>query len=273
MEMDKDNTDIFLDEIIDLNEVDDRSLEILSVEDWTTIETIQSSFVSIFQEEKMESSYENASDPASALISWSQYANKIALSFIKFFRQIDEFEGLHVDDRFILIKYNLLSLFPIYKCLHYKLHKEQCPSEKNQQAIKNHGACWINDESNGIRELFVNSIRSLDELTEQDSALLSLLMIILLFCPGPSMNQGEPLLKDPLAVNRAQSYYTMLLWHYLVSNWNEVQACKYFAQLLAVILHIQSGTQKFRDFVRVQFMTEDAVNRMGPLMQSVLNIS
>ncbi len=51
------------------------------------------------------------SDRASALISWSHFVNQMSLHFISFFRQIDEFKGLHADDRFILIKYNLLPVF------------------------------------------------------------------------------------------------------------------------------------------------------------------
>jgi hypothetical protein len=273
LEMDKDNNNVFFDEIIDLNEMEDTSLEILSVEDWVTIESIQSSFVSIFQEEKPQHFCNSVSDHTSAFISWSQHADQVAQRFISFFRQIDEFEDLHVDDRIILIKYNLLSLFPIYKCLHYKSFNECCPSQENEQVMKHHGFFATDDESNSIREILANSIRSIAELTEQDSALLSLLMIILLFCPGFSMNEDKPLLKDSLAVNRAQSHYTTLLWNYLISNWNEVQACKYFTHLLAMIFRMQSGTKKFRDSVRRQYITSDAVNRMGPLMQSVLNIS
>jgi len=143
MEMDKHNNDIVLDEIVDPNKMEDKSLETLSVEDWAATKNIQSSFVSIFQEKKMESFCDNTSDATYALVSWSKHANQVALSFINFFRQIDEFEGLHVDDRFILIKYNLFSLFPIYKCLHYKSFKEHFLSEKNQQGIKDLGFCFV----------------------------------------------------------------------------------------------------------------------------------
>jgi len=174
-----------------------------------------------------------------------------------------------VDDRFILIKYNLLSLFPIYKCLYYKLGNECCLSEENEQAMKHRRLFATCDEFNGMRELFLNSIRSLVELTEQDLVLLSLLMIILLFSQDSSMNEDEPLLKDSLAVDRAQSHYITLLWNYLVNKWNGIQAGKYFTQLLAMIFRFQSGTKRFRDFIRVQFMISDAVNRMAPLMHIV----
>jgi len=271
MEMDKDSNNIFLDEIIDLDEVEDTSLEILSVEDWTTIKTIQSSFVSIFHG-KTQPVCEDVSDRASTIISWSQDADSIAVDFINFFRQIDEFEGLHADDRFTLIKYNLLSLFPIYKCLHYKIVND-FDSYEEKEKVENqctYFGRW--DESKDICVIFTNLIHSLAELTEQDSALLSLLLIILNFSQGLSMNENEPLLKDSLAVNRAQSYYTKLLWNYSINKWNEEQACKYFSQLFTLILQIQSIIKRFRDFIRVQCMISNTVDRIAPLMQSVLDM-
>ncbi len=269
MEMDE---DIVLDEIPDPNEMEDIRLEILSVEDWVTIKNIQSSFVSIFQEENIQSVCDDISDRASALISWSQYANQITLRFISFVRQIDEFEGLHADDRFILIKYNLLSLFPIYKCFYYK-KINGCESYEDNEEAENrccYFAQW--DESKDICEIFTNLIRSLAEITEQDSTLLSLLLVILIFSQGLSMNENEPLLKDSLAVNRAQSYYKKLLWNYSINKWDEEQACKCFAQLFTIILQLQSAIKRFRDFIRVQCMISNAVDRITPLMQTLLDI-
>ncbi len=87
------------------------------------------------------------------------------------------------------------------------------------------------------------------------------------------MNANEPSLTDSLAVNRAQFYYTTLLWKYLISTHGEVQACRHFTHLLTTIFRIQSVTKRSRDFLQDQFMTTDTVDRMAPLMQTVLNIS
>jgi hypothetical protein len=86
------------------------------------------------------------------------------------------------------------------------------------------------------------------------------------------MNENEPLLKDSLAVNRAQSYYTKLLWNYSINKWDEVKACKYFIQLFSIILQIQLAIKRFRDFIRVQCKISNAVDRIAPLMQTVLDI-
>jgi hypothetical protein len=78
-------------------------LEILSVEDLITVENVRSSFLSIFEDHNIQCSYVDVSDRISALISCSQFVNQSALHFINFFCIIDQFEGLDVDDRFILI--------------------------------------------------------------------------------------------------------------------------------------------------------------------------
>jgi hypothetical protein len=62
------------------------------------------------------------------------------------------------------------------------------------------------------------------------------------------MNEQEPLLNDSLAVHRAQCYYTKVLWNHLISLEDEVQACRHFTQLIAVIFRIQSASKASRDF-------------------------
>jgi hypothetical protein len=127
-------------------------------------------------------------------------------------------------------------------------------------------------DSYGIRDTFINLVLSLVKVTEQDPTLLSLLLPILIFSQGLSMNVDEPILKDSLAVNRAQCYYTKLLWNYLVSKRGEVQACRHFTQLLTVIIRIQSVGKIIREFFCIQSMTSDTVDKIAPLMQTVLLI-
>jgi hypothetical protein len=274
MDMDKNNDNIVGHDNTDFNEIEKILFETLSVEDWITIQSLQSSFISFFQIPTLQfTDIFDLSDRDSALISWSQFANQISLRFINFFRQIDEFEGLHADDRFILIKYNLLPVFPIFKCFNDKWTVDFCSLEDSEQAKSNHRLFMLFGGSNGIHELFPNLVVSLAKITEQDPMLLSLLLTVLLFTQGLSMSEDEPPLKDPLAVNRAQSYYTKILWNYLVNKYGEIQACKHFTQLLAIIFRMQSVTKTVREFFRVQYMTSNTLDRITPLMQAVFHIS
>ncbi|CAF1471881.1 unnamed protein product [Adineta steineri] len=72
------------------------------------------------------------------------------------------------------------------------------------------------------------------------------------FTPGLSMNIEEPLLKDPLAVHRAQNNYTQLLWNYLISKQGEIQACKHFTQLLSAMFQIRSVSKTLKNLFAVK---------------------
>ncbi len=115
MDVDQDQDNTLIHESTVLNTMVDISLETLSFEDWLTIQSVQSSFSLSFPSGNIECLHADALDRVSALISWSHFMNNVALSFINFFRRIDEFESLNAHDRFILIKYNLFALLPIYK--------------------------------------------------------------------------------------------------------------------------------------------------------------
>jgi hypothetical protein len=273
MDLNKDDDNIVLDESIDLNEMEDISFGTLSLEDWITIENVRSSFLSVFQNDIPLRFCADMSDRDTALISWSQFANKISLRCINYFRHMDEFENLNADDRFILVKYNLLPLYPLMKCFNDKRIDDTCLCDDNEEAERHRQFFILCGDSYGIRDIFFNLVLSLVEITEQDSTVLSLLTMVWIFTHGLSMNDNEATLKDAVAVQRAQSHYTKLLWNYWVNKQGEIQACKYFTQLLTIIFRIQSGSKIFRDFFRTQFLTSNTVDRMAPLMQSVLHIS
>jgi hypothetical protein len=274
MNITQDDDNIVLHESINSNEIGEILFETLSVEDWVIIQSVQSSFLSFFQDSGTKcTAFLVLSDRTSALMSWSQFANQKALCFINFFRQIDEFEGLDVDDRLILIKYNLLPLFPISKCYNYSRTDDCCSFEKNAVSDKFRQFYDLCGQSDDVRESFVNLVVFLVQITEQDPALLSLILVILLFSQGLSMSEDEPSLKDPLAVNRAQSHYTQVLWNYLVNKQGEINTYKQFTQLLTGIFRIQSAAKKIREFFRGQFTSSNILDRIAPLMQTVLNIS
>ena len=273
MNMAEDNGSILFDVNDDLNQMGDTLLETLSVEDWITIESIRSSFVSTFQNDIPHHPLPEITDRTSALIDWSYVASQNCLNFISFCRQIPEFEGLDGDDRLVLIKYNLFPLFPIMKCFHFNRAKYHCCNENKEEAAKRHQFITLCFGSDGVINTLKNLSLSLIQLTEQDPAILSLLLTTLMFSQGLSMNEDEPSLKDPLAVNQAQSSYTRVLFNYMKNKWGEVETTRRFSQLLTVILQMQFSAKTFRDYLRMQFTTSEAADKLAPLIQSVLNIT
>lgn len=239
---------------------------------WTIIENIRSSFLACVEDYNVQCSSIDLSDRVSALISWSHVASEIALRFINFFRQIDEFENLSGDDRFILIKYNLFSIFPVVKCYKYKPMQNHCLSDATIECEKRQHLFLLSSVPDEIRNAFIDRLVSLVEITEQDPAILSLLLSILIFSQGLSMNENEPPLNDSLAVHRAQIYYTELLWRYWLNKYGEIQTYKKFTRLFMIILRIQLTAKTFREFFRSQFTLSNTIDKVAPLMQSVLHI-
>ncbi|CAF0847131.1 unnamed protein product [Adineta steineri] len=271
MDMNKDDNNIFH-ENDDLNEIEDMLFGTLSIDDWLTIENIRSLFVSNFQYNQAFNG-NGATDQTSALVVWSHWASQTALQFIKFFGQIEEFEKLNDEDRFILIKFNILSVFPIFKCYIYKsVNGLNSPEniECHEKYRRFFDPCGIRVQ---LHEATHNIMLSLFPMTEQDPVLFSLLVLIFIFSQGLSMNEEQPPLQDELAVHRAQNHYIELLWNYLINKKGEIYTYKYFNELLLIIFRMQIVSKESREYFRKQVFTLNAVDKMAPLVQTFLNIS
>jgi hypothetical protein len=271
--METDNVKSDFHDRIESDDLENASSKSLSIEDWSDIENVQSSYSSIFGNEKFLVRTFDMSDRISALISWSEFASQRSLKLINYFKQIDEFEDLNVDDRFILIKYNLLPLYLLQRCVNYDFLTGSIVSETDEDRLKRREFYALCYGESGIRESFKSLMHSLSIVTQQDLTLINLLLLVLLFSKGLSMDENEPLLKDIFAVNRAQSHYIRLTWNYLVYKQGEEKTSKQFIQLLSEISRIQSITTLFRDYFRSQFRSSDTLERFSPLMHAVLNIA
>jgi hypothetical protein len=272
--MNQDNNNIIVHQSTDSNEMENILLEPLTAEDLAVIHSIQSSFLSIFQN-KCEgfTNRIDLSGPDSELIGCLQFNNEIALRVIKFSRLIDEFENLDVDDRFIMIKYNLLLLFCILTSYRPKLTNDDSSDRGYEEAEAKRQIYILCNQSDYIYEMVINLGVTFNEIIEQDHVLLSLILVIFLFSKGLSMNENEPSFKDSLSVFRAQSYYTKLSWNYMINKQGETKTCKHFTKLLTAIFRAQSAAVRFREFLSSQVTTLDAVDEIAPLMQTILHIS
>ena len=234
--------------------------EMFSTDERTKIEDMRRCFLTIFDHDEEYCLYENVSDRMLALISWSKFVGQTALNFIRFSRQIPEFETLNNDDRFILIKNNLFSLYLLSKSF------TDQPDELNEKQKHFYHLCF---GSNSMYDSFLSLRHSINEITRQDPIYFTLLLTIIIFSHCLSINDEQTLLKDLLGVNRAQSFYTKLLWNYIRKSHDETRACLHFTQLVNLIMRMQSLCKTIREFFRIQLSTSYNIDKLTSLMQSL----
>ena len=276
MDIEKKTEEEILVENSDFNEGQtDNCIRALQVDDRSIIENVHLSFLTIFNASPSQvTDILDLSDRTSALITYSQFVDNIALRFINFFRQIEQFERLNVDDRLVLIKYNIFPLVMTLKCFHYNPASDCCSPGTNDEAMKHRQFFLLCNQPMSLRDALVNMVLSLVEVTKQDPILISLLLIILIFSRGLSLSENEPVLNDYLSVYQAQSFYTKILWNYLLNQTNETQAIQRWTQLITMIFRIQSVAEQIRQFIhRLCLNTTTAADKIAPIMQSVLHIS
>ncbi|CAF0907329.1 unnamed protein product [Adineta ricciae] len=243
----------------------------LSIEDWIAIESIRSSFIATFKNIHQPFCTAEVSDRDSALVAWSHNTSQMSLHFIEFFRHIEEFENLSCsDDRFLLIKFNILSVFSVYKCY---IHGTEALNFTPEQEEKHRLFFELCGDTGDLMKTFVEIKLTLVQLTNQDPAALALIMTIILFTDHLAVDEKQPSLNDPIAVGRAQIHYTKLLWNYVANKQGEAQAHKFFIDMLAIMFRIQTCSRKFRTFFRNQLSASNISDKIAPLMQAVLNIS
>lgn len=248
----------------------------LSIEDWLIIENIRSSYLLIFENRPNPNGLFESSDRVSALINWSQFASERAIKLINFLRQIDLFENLNPNDKFILIKYNLLSLYLIQKSVNYDPLTRTFGGNRfinNEDLLKRRQFWQLCYGASGIREDLKDLIHSFTIAMENDSKLIYLILIVLIFSKGLSMNEHEPILTENFNVFKSQCFYLELLWNYLISKEGEFKAIKQLIKIIEQIHRVQSYTIHYRNYFQTIVPTHKALEHFAPLMQSVLDIS
>ncbi len=248
------------------------SKTLLVEEDWLAIQTIDSSYLLACQHPPPSDSYV-FSDRKSLFAYCSQVKDQHTLQFIAFLRQIKEFEALNEEDRFILIKYNLLPMCTLYKCTVFDPQMGALCDVPNVEITMYEHFLSFDGELTTLCDACTDLCCSIIRVTEHDLTLLRLLIVALLFSKGLSMSKDEPRLTDPLAVHRAHSHYTRLVWNYWIDRQGEQKTIRQFTQLLSLIFRIQSMMEKFRDFSRTHFDSPDYKDFISPLMRALFHIN
>ena len=249
--------------------------EDLSLEDWLEIEKIKSSYSMAFDTEYEQTSHlGDVHDHRSTIASWSNLADRVAMRLIQFFRQVDQFEELNADDRFFLVKSNIFPIFILHKSTKFNYRTETFDNLSTEDQHRVSGYFKINEGQDSTTELFFNLILSISLVTEGDSILIYLLLVILLFTNNLPINPRQGILHDPLAVYRAQSYFTQLMINYLRQKHGEERSQQLLIQLFFELARLSKATENLQRFFRSQVESyNELVQNITPLMHTVLNIN
>jgi len=194
-----------------------------------------------------------------------------ALRLLLFFKQIPEFNQLNVEDKVILTKFNLMPVVIINGTLYYRPDIDQVIETDGDVPWNTHTM----EEIYG-REICCQIKKNFEyfvQLAQYDQKIILLAMIVLIFTRAPltDVDSAEPLLKDPLAIYRAQSFFTEFLWKYMETVHGLQKTATIFQEFISnFIIWKTLDSQIRRSIQRVLSPTD--VNDMIPLMKSLLHL-
>ncbi|CAF2910410.1 unnamed protein product [Rotaria sp. Silwood2] len=244
----------------------------LSSEDIQRIESVQIAFEKRIELATCDVLTWNPSVYATSLLEYLNSRSVSALRFLTFFKQIPEFNQLHVNDKLILTKYNLLPLFILNCALLFNIDTKQI-RETYTDAPWNSSILQIIHGSETclkVKKLF----RSFVHIRLYDYKIIQLVLVVLFLTKGLSTGGGvpEPILNDGMAVYRAQNYYLELLWKYMETIHGFEQAFRIYNKIITRFLTWQKMEKRLRHNMEQNLSRTDE-NELLPLMKSLLHIS
>lgn len=193
------------------------------------------------------------------------------IRLLTFFKQIPEFNSLDVDDKVTLIKFNLLPLLCIYCTLSYKTETEsvvESDSDVPWNPISLQTVYGLEGYQE-VRKVFDQFLR----IAKYDQKIIQLALITFILTKGFAATQTEePILNNSMAVNRAQNYYTELLWKYMVTVHGADMAIQIFTKLIVHFMSWQKTLVKLRDIME-QNLSLANTNELLPFMKAILHIA
>ena len=194
-----------------------------------------------------------------------------AMRLLAFFKQIPEFHQLAVEDKIALVRHNLMPLVTIYSTLSSLSRSDQTVAGFSDRPWR----CPIFQKVNGaeitmeLEKIFEPYL----QLARCDQKIVQLALIVLILTKGFSTDSDTPdtILKDGLAVYRAQSVYSELLWKYMEVVHGLPTATHIFHQMISRFIAWQTVSLKIRRNVRETLLAADT-DGIPPLMKSLLNL-
>ena len=195
------------------------------------------------------------------------------IRLLTFFKQIPEFNELDVDDKVVLIKFNLLPLLCINCTLSYRIETDQIVETDSDVP-------W---DSSIIQEVYGQDgylqmrkvFESFVHIAQYDQTIIQLALIALILNKGVSTGiaEFEPILNDGMAVYRAQNYYTELLWKYMETVHGSEKAVRIWTKLVTHLITWQTLHKELRENVQKNLLSNADIDELLPLMRTLFHFS
>ena len=194
------------------------------------------------------------------------------IQLINFYKKVPEFERLPVEDKMILVRRNIMRLAAILTTIPYGAQS---------------GSVFVDEEklpwnSPGLQQMqgaeiimeIQKTLGSFRNLAQFDQKIVRLALVIFMFTEGGNTEAetSDTIVKDGLAVYRAQSYYIDLLWKYMEAEHGPQIAAQIFCEMLFRCISWQTLDLRVRRNAQQNLVALE-IDTLPPLMKSVLNLS
>ena len=193
------------------------------------------------------------------------------MRLLTFFKQIPEFNELNVDDKIMLIKYNLMPLFTLNNTLSFNTKTGQVKEAESDfpwhvnMIEKVHGT--------EVYEQGKKIFRSFLRVAQYDERIVHLALLVLLFSANFPIDSDakRPTLNDAMAVYRAQNYYIELLWKYMETVHGSEKSTYILNELVSDFKYWQTLEKGLRFTLQIFLTTVDR-NELLPIVKSLLDV-
>ncbi|CAF1306092.1 unnamed protein product [Adineta steineri] len=195
----------------------------------------------------------------------------IPIKIINFLRLVPEFVSLCEDDRLALVKYNIIPLVCLHDILVFDRKTELLYNtmEFTTLSSNNKNLCYLFYGYERMNN-YISYIHTIINLIDNDKMTIQLLMLVLIFLKGATINDEQIwLLSNPQNVFNAHLKYVDLLFRYLMEKFLFDIAVIKMIRLVENIFKLQATSQDFQEKIRRDATTVE----IHPLMKTLLGMT
>lgn len=254
----------------------EQSIDILTDDDRTCLSSIANAYLSALRSIPSASSvisFNPSIHRTFSFIHLIEIDKFTPIKLINFLRLIPEFQSLNDTDRLSLVKYNFIPLFVLRDVLIYNsktnLYYDDTGSIMDERFAHSYTSLCLLFCGYDLHQLYASFITSIQNLIDNDSLIIQLLMLVFIFLKGASIyNQQSWLLLDFRCVLNAHLKYVDLLFRYLIHRSSFDRAVIQMIGLIGKIFKLQEHIR----FYHQRIQNESNQIETNPFIKSLIGL-